>query len=64
LGRASTTRVSGTKSATFFHGGIIIGSAATVYHQLGIQPEKVLMAPGNRPIAIVKDGEVQQGLLV
>jgi hypothetical protein len=37
--------------------------AATVYHQLGIQPEKVLMAPGNRPIAIVKDGEVQQGLL-
>jgi hypothetical protein len=38
--------------------------AATVYHQLGIQPEKVLMAPGNRPIAIVKDGEVQQGLLV
>src|SRR5687767_9515742 len=37
--------------------------AATVYHQLGIQPDKILMAPGNRPIAIVKDGEVQKGLL-
>jgi uncharacterized protein (DUF1501 family) len=37
--------------------------AATVYHQLGIQPEKTLLAPGNRPIAIVKDGEVQKGLL-
>jgi hypothetical protein len=38
--------------------------AATVYHQLGIQHEKTLLAPGNRPIAIVKDGEVQKGLLV
>jgi hypothetical protein len=37
--------------------------AATIYHQLGIQHEKTLMAPGNRPIAIVKDGEVQKGLL-
>jgi len=37
--------------------------AATVYHQLGIQHEKTLIAPGNRPIAIVKDGEVQKGLL-
>jgi uncharacterized protein (DUF1501 family) len=37
--------------------------AATVYHQLGIQHDKILMAPGNRPIAIVKDGEVQKGLL-
>jgi hypothetical protein len=37
--------------------------AATVYHQLGIEPEKRLIAPGNRPIAIVKDGEVQKGLL-
>jgi len=37
--------------------------AATVYHQLGIQHEKTLLAPGNRPIAIVKDGEVQKGLL-
>jgi arylsulfatase A-like enzyme len=38
--------------------------AATVYNQLGIDPTKILLAPGNRPIAIVKDGEVQRGLLV
>jgi uncharacterized protein (DUF1501 family) len=37
--------------------------AATVYNQLGIDPTKILLAPGNRPIAIVKDGEVQKGLL-
>ncbi|HXJ58212.1 MAG TPA: DUF1501 domain-containing protein [Verrucomicrobiae bacterium] len=37
--------------------------AATIYHQLGIDPHKLLIAPGNRPIAIVKDGELQQALL-
>ena len=37
--------------------------AATIYNQLGIDPLKTLLAPGNRPIAIVKDGEVQKGLL-
>jgi hypothetical protein len=37
--------------------------AATVYHQLGIQHDKPLLAPGNRPVLIVKDGEVQKGLL-
>src|SRR6185503_3452796 len=37
--------------------------AATIYHQLGIDHTKTLLAPGNRPIAIVKDGEVQKGLL-
>ncbi len=37
--------------------------AATVYHQLGIDSHKPLMAPGNRPVLIVKDGEVQKGLL-
>jgi hypothetical protein len=37
--------------------------AATVYHQLGIPHDKALMAPGNRPVLIVKDGEVQKGLL-
>ena len=37
--------------------------AATVYHQLGIDPEKNLMAPGNRPIKIVKDGTVVKELL-
>ncbi|MBM3846993.1 MAG: DUF1501 domain-containing protein, partial [Verrucomicrobia bacterium] len=37
--------------------------AATVYHQIGIDFEKNLMAPGDRPVKIVKDGEVVQGLL-
>jgi len=37
--------------------------AATLYHQLGIDSHKTLLAPGNRPIAIVKDGDVQPGLL-
>jgi hypothetical protein len=37
--------------------------AATVFTQLGIQPEKKLMSPGNRPVAIVKDGQVVKDLL-
>ena len=37
--------------------------AATVYHQLGIDAEKSLMAPGNRPVKIVKDGSVAKELL-
>jgi Protein of unknown function (DUF1501) len=37
--------------------------ATTVYYQLGIIADKELMAPGNRPIEIVKDGEVRKGLL-
>jgi hypothetical protein len=37
--------------------------AATIYHQLGIEYEKNLIAPGNRPIKIVKDGEVIKDLL-
>src|SRR5688572_12419364 len=37
--------------------------AATVYNQLGIDPNKVLYAPGPRPIAIVKDGNVVKELL-
>lgn len=37
--------------------------AATLYQQLGIDFEKNLMAPGDRPVKIVKDGEVQQALL-
>jgi len=37
--------------------------AATVYAQLGIDPHKLLLAPGNRPVAIVKDGEPQKSLL-
>lgn len=37
--------------------------AATVYHQLGIDPDKVLYAPGPRPIGIVKDGTVVKDLI-
>ncbi|MCI0745363.1 MAG: DUF1501 domain-containing protein [Verrucomicrobia subdivision 3 bacterium] len=37
--------------------------AATVYHQLGINHDKDLIAPGNRPLKIVKDGEVVEELL-
>jgi hypothetical protein len=37
--------------------------AATVYTLIGIEPNKALLAPGNRPIRIVKDGEVEKDLL-
>lgn len=37
--------------------------AATVYNQLGIKHNKPLMAPGNRPVAIVKNGEVVSDLV-
>jgi hypothetical protein len=37
--------------------------AATVYHQIGIDAEKELTAPGPRPIEIVKDGKVRKELL-
>jgi hypothetical protein len=36
--------------------------AATVYHLLGINYEKTLMA-GARPVKIIKDGEIARGLL-
>ncbi len=35
----------------------------TVHHQLGINADKELMAPGNRPIEIIDGGEVVKGLL-
>ena len=35
---------------------------ATVYHQLGINSEDRLLAPGGRPIDIVRDGKVVEGL--
>lgn len=38
--------------------------ATTVYRQLGIVADKELMAPGNRPIEIVKGGKVVKNLLV
>ncbi|MDB6035253.1 MAG: hypothetical protein JWM16_5591 [Verrucomicrobiales bacterium] len=37
--------------------------ANTVYTQLGIDPEKNLMSPGNRPVKIVKDGNLVKELL-
>ena len=37
--------------------------AATVYHQLGIDPDKRLISPGNRPIDIVHGGKVIQDIL-
>ncbi len=37
--------------------------ATTVYHCLGINAEKELMAPGNRPIEIVDGGKVRKELL-
>ncbi len=37
--------------------------ATTVYHQLGIVADKELMAPGDRPIEIVKGGKVRQDLI-
>jgi uncharacterized protein (DUF1501 family) len=36
--------------------------AATIYHLLGIDWEKTLMA-GARPVKIIKDGEIAKGLL-
>jgi hypothetical protein len=37
--------------------------AMTVYHQIGINAEKKLMAPGNRPIDIVREGKVRKELI-
>lgn len=37
--------------------------ATTVYHQLGISARRELVAPGDRPIEIVKDGRVVDALL-
>ncbi|GIW95983.1 MAG: sulfatase [Pirellulaceae bacterium] len=37
--------------------------ATTIYHCLGINADKELMAPGNRPIEIVDGGKVRQELL-
>jgi hypothetical protein len=36
---------------------------STVYHQLGVNAEDRLMAPGGRPIDIVRGGKVVEGLL-
>jgi hypothetical protein len=36
---------------------------ATVYHQLGINADKELMAPGGRPIEIVDGGNVVKDII-
>ncbi len=37
--------------------------ATTIYHQMGINADKELMAPGDRPIEIVDFGEVIQEII-
>ncbi len=37
--------------------------ATTLYHCLGLESDRRLMAPGDRPVRIVRDGEVTRGLL-
>jgi hypothetical protein len=37
--------------------------AYTVYHQLGIDADKKLLAPGNRPIIIVDEGKLRKELI-
>jgi hypothetical protein len=37
--------------------------AYTVYHQLGINPDKKLMSPGNRPVMIVDEGKLRKELI-
>ena len=36
---------------------------ATVYHQLGINASDRLVAPGGRPVDIVRGGQVVRGLI-
>lgn len=38
--------------------------AATLYNQIGIDPNKQLMASGGRPVSIVKNGQIVSDLLV
>jgi uncharacterized protein (DUF1501 family) len=37
--------------------------AYTVYHQLGVDPDKKLMSPGNRPVIIVDEGKLRKDLV-
>jgi len=37
--------------------------SATLYHQIGVDPDKRLIAPGNRPIDIVRGGKVVREIL-
>jgi hypothetical protein len=37
--------------------------AFTVYHQLGVDPDKKLMSPGDRPVVIVDEGKLRKELI-
>ena len=37
--------------------------AATIFSQIGVDPNKTLITPGGRPQSIVKDGKVVKELL-
>ena len=41
----------------------VVNYATTIYHLLGIDARQTLLSPGDRPQAIVMDGEVERGLL-
>ena len=38
--------------------------ATTIYHQMGINADKKLMAPGDRPIGIIDDSEIIKDIIV
>ena len=38
--------------------------AHTIYHSLGIDADKKLMSPGDRPIDIVREGKTRKELLI
>jgi len=41
----------------------VMDFATTIYSQMGIVADKELMAPGDRPIEIVKGGKIVRDLL-
>jgi hypothetical protein len=41
----------------------VMDFASTIYHQLGIDPHKRLMAPGSRPVDIVNNGRIITDIL-
>lgn len=52
-----------TGSEVESNGVTVENLAATLFHQMGIDPDRTLMAPGARPVAIVKDGQVIKELI-
>jgi uncharacterized protein (DUF1501 family) len=42
---------------------IVEDMAATIYNQMGIDPDKRIVAPGNRPIDIVRGGKLVKDLV-